>query len=69
MAYKTRKTKSLDCKLCGDEVKNVGEDTTAVTCWRCVNKMMSGEINKCNDDAEDTERKGDDSSDSGSTKR
>jgi hypothetical protein len=50
---KARKSKSLDCKVCGEEVHNVGEDTVAVTCWKCVNKMMSGELNICKD--EDTD--------------
>jgi len=32
--------KSLNCKICGEEVKNVGGDATAVTCWRCVSRGM-----------------------------
>ena len=27
--------KNLECKQCGKEVKNVGDDTIEVTCWRC----------------------------------
>ena len=32
--------KSLNCKICGREVKNVGEDAVAVTCTSCVSKGM-----------------------------
>jgi hypothetical protein len=32
--------KSLNCKGCGEEVKNVGEDVVKVTCSSCVNKSM-----------------------------
>lgn len=42
---KTKKnTKSLNCKICGEEVKNVGHDAEKVTCWKCVNKMMNTHI-------------------------
>lgn len=61
MSYKSRKSKSLNCKLCGEEVKNVDEETIAVTCWRCVNKMMRGEINKCDESAKDSKKAGHDS--------
>ena len=41
MKNRSKHTKSLDCKICGDEVPNVGEDAEKITCWRCVNKSMS----------------------------
>lgn len=41
---KVRKNKSLNCKICNEEVKNVGEDATAVTCWKCVMNSMRGHI-------------------------
>ena len=28
--------KSLPCKICSEIVENVGNETTAVTCYRCV---------------------------------
>ncbi|MFW9948505.1 MAG: hypothetical protein ACFFKA_00090 [Candidatus Thorarchaeota archaeon] len=37
---KRDKTKTLNCKECGNEVHNVGHDAVAVTCFRCVNKSM-----------------------------
>lgn len=37
---KNTKTKTLDCKICGNEVKNVGHDAVKVTCYVCVNKSM-----------------------------
>lgn len=36
-----KNTKTLNCKICGEEVKNVGSEAEKVTCWKCVNKMMS----------------------------
>jgi len=53
MAYKKRSGKSLDCKECGEEVKNVGEEATAVTCWKCVNKMMRKSPNVCEADGDE----------------
>lgn len=41
---KVKQLKSLDCKVCGTEVKNVGETATAVTCWQCVAKSLRGEV-------------------------
>lgn len=35
-------TKSLPCRECGEVVKNLSSEATAVTCWRCVNKALSG---------------------------
>lgn len=32
--------KTLNCKVCGDEVQNVGAEATAVTCWRCVSASL-----------------------------
>lgn len=43
MAYRKKNpNKSLDCKLCGERVDNVGAEATAVTCWRCVSRSMGG---------------------------
>ena len=43
MAYKKKSpNKSLDCKLCGERVDNVGAEAVAVTCWKCVSRSMSG---------------------------
>lgn len=55
--YKTRTRKSLPCKKCGEKVDNLGEETTAVTCWKCVNKMMSTNVNTCDDDDDVVENK------------
>ncbi len=41
---KVKQLKSLDCKVCGEEVKNVGETATAVTCWKCVAKSLRGVV-------------------------
>jgi len=38
------KTKSLNCKECGDTVENVGSDAEKVTCSKCVAKMMRENI-------------------------
>ena len=32
--------KTLDCKICGEEVKNVGHDADKVTCSICVQKSL-----------------------------
>lgn len=37
---KGKSTKSLNCKICGEEVKNVGADAEKVTCSMCVSKSM-----------------------------
>ena len=37
---KGKSTKTLNCKICGEEVKNVGHDTVKVTCYKCVSKSM-----------------------------
>ena len=41
MKKRNKHTKSLDCKICGEEVSNVGSEAVKVTCWRCVNKSMN----------------------------
>ena len=47
MAFKTKKNnKTLKCKSCGEKVESVGEDTVAVTCWKCVNKSLTSPV-KC----------------------
>lgn len=33
-------SKSLDCKICGSLVHNVGSNTGAVTCWQCVMEKL-----------------------------
>jgi hypothetical protein len=48
---KGRVGKTLNCKICGDEVHNVGSEATAVTCWRCVSASLRGTI--VEDDKED----------------
>jgi len=46
---KVKKTKKqLECKVCGDLVNNVGSEATAVTCWKCVNKMVNGIVENNN---------------------
>jgi len=32
--------KTLNCKICGDEVHNCGSEAIAVTCWRCVSASL-----------------------------
>ena len=39
-AFQARSVKSLDCKNCGETVHNVGSDSTAVICWRCVSRGL-----------------------------
>jgi len=34
--------KDLDCKICGETVKNVGLEAEYVTCWKCVNDQLRG---------------------------
>jgi ribosomal protein S27E len=36
--------KILQCKYCGNDVDRVDSRSTAVTCYRCVNRMVDGEI-------------------------
>ena len=38
------KTKTLNCKECGEPVENVGHDAERVTCSNCVNIMMRNNI-------------------------
>lgn len=40
--------KSLNCKICGTKVEKVDYKADKVTCWKCVNKLVSGQI-KIND--------------------
>lgn len=53
--YKSRTRKSLNCKKCGEKVDNVGEEATAVTCWKCVNDMMRKSPNVCEEDGDQRE--------------
>ena len=32
--------KSLPCKICSETVENVGSETVAVTCYKCVMESM-----------------------------
>jgi hypothetical protein len=41
---KGKSTKSLNCKFCGEEVKNVGHDAVKITCWKCVNLSMQSNV-------------------------
>ena len=42
MSFTTNPGKELNCRECGDLVKNVGHDATAVICWRCTMKSVGG---------------------------
>ena len=42
MPFTTNPGKELNCRECGDLVKNVGHDATAVICWRCTMKSVGG---------------------------
>jgi len=50
---KGKSTKSLDCKICGDEVSNVGHDTVKVTCSKCVSKSMQTGVSIIDDEEEE----------------
>jgi len=50
---KGKSTKSLDCKICGEEVKNIGHDTVKVTCYKCVNKSMQTGVSIIDDEEEE----------------
>jgi len=50
---KGKSTKSLDCKICGEEVKNVGHDTVKVTCSKCVSKSMQTGVSIIDDEEEE----------------
>lgn len=41
--------KTLDCKLCHEPVDNVGAEATAVTCYKCVSKMLREDPRSGND--------------------
>jgi len=43
---KAKGFKKLDCKICGEEVPRVDEKADRVTCWRCVQKLVSGSIDR-----------------------
>ena len=43
-------TKSLDCRYCGEEVQNVGDDAVKVTCSSCVNKALATNITPIDDE-------------------
>ena len=45
--------KDLDCKICGETVKNVGLEAEYVTCWKCVSDQLRGMPSPCQDDEED----------------
>ncbi len=47
---KGRISKTLNCKICGDEVRNVGSEAVAVTCWRCVSASVRGTILEDNEE-------------------
>lgn len=49
MSFTIKKTKALDCKECGEEVKNVGMNAVEVICWRCVAKSLNRGLD-CLDD-------------------
>lgn len=38
---KSRTSKNMACKLCGEKVENVDANATAVTCSKCVTKMCN----------------------------
>lgn len=42
MAYQYNPGKELACRECGEIVKNVGYDATAVICWKCTMKSVGG---------------------------
>lgn len=50
MTMKGKSTKSLNCKICGEEVKNVGHDADKVTCSKCVCKSMQTGISIIDDE-------------------
>lgn len=57
MAFTSKKNdRTLDCRECGEEVKNVGEDATAVVCWKCVAKTLSKGGSCFEDDIEEEEK-------------
>lgn len=56
---KTKTFKQLACKLCGDIVPKVDADATAITCWQCVSKMLSGIVVTCEDPDPDSSNKKD----------
>lgn len=52
--YKNRVPRTLDCKECGEEVKNVGEQAAWVICWKCVSKSLE-EFNQNNKNRQDVQ--------------
>jgi len=50
MSFTTNPGKELNCRECGDLVKNVGHDATAVICWRCTMKSVGGYQHEIVDD-------------------
>ena len=57
MSFTTNPGKELNCRECGDLVKNVGHDATAVICWRCTMKSVGGQHEIVEDIKEDLNNK------------
>jgi hypothetical protein len=36
--------KKMQCKYCDEICQRVDEKATAVTCWKCVSKLVNGQI-------------------------
>ena len=53
MSFTTNPGKELNCRECGDLVKNVGHDATAVICWRCTMKSVGGYQHEIVEDIKD----------------
>jgi hypothetical protein len=57
MSFRNNPGKELNCCECGDLVKNVGHDATAVICWRCTMKSVGGHQHEIKEDQEDLNKK------------
>ena len=53
----TRGFKKLACKYCGSICDRVDAKADAITCFRCVNKMMRGEVLDLPEDQIKTKKK------------
>ena len=49
---RSRKLKTLNCKICDEQVKGVNEDTVAVTCWRCVSASLRSTVSESEEDSD-----------------
>ena len=54
MTFKTKSSKDLKCKECGETVHKVDVTAVSVLCWKCTAKSLRG--NRCADEEPESEK-------------